>query len=579
MKVPDMASMDTGENGMRKGLTRYGDSQFSQYLRDAFLRSIGLTRSASDRPVVGITNTFSDYNTCHRAVPDLIQAVKRGVLMAGGLPMEFPVISLHEAFSYPSSMLLRNQMAMDVEEMIKAQAMDAVVLIGGCDKTVPALLMGAISANLPSILLTAGPAMTGSFQGERVGACTDCRRFWADYRADRRTKVEVEEANEQLVASAGTCSVMGTASTMGCISEAMGLMLPGGASALSVSSERLRLAEKTGQRAVGLIQENLKPKDLLSEGSIRNAARMLQATGGSTNGVIHLAAIAGRLGLEFDLRELNALGEDVPMLADVKPSGQFYMEDFHKAGGVSRILKQLQDQFELDCKTVTGKSLMETIDTQKLGFPQNAIRDSDAPIYQSNAITAVFGNLAPEGAVIKRSSATESLLVHRGKAVVFDSLGDLSERIDSDELEVTSSDVLILRNAGPIGAPGMPEAGFVPIPKKLAREGVRDMVRLSDARMSGTAFGTTVLHISPESAAGGPLSLVEDGDVIELNVPEQRIQLLVEESELKERANRAEKKDSKIQLPDRGYVRMYVENVTQAHEGCDFGFLVPKKNR
>ena len=579
MKVPDMASMDTGENGMRKGLTRYGDSQFSQYLRDAFLRSIGLTRSASDRPVVGITNTFSDYNTCHRAVPDLIQAVKRGVLMAGGLPMEFPVISLHEAFSYPSSMLLRNQMAMDVEEMIKAQAMDAVVLIGGCDKTVPALLMGAISANLPSILLTAGPAMTGSFQGERVGACTDCRRFWADYRADRRTKVEVEEANEQLVASAGTCSVMGTASTMGCISEAMGLMLPGGASALSVSSERLRLAEKTGQRAVELIQENLKPKDLLSEGSIRNAARMLQATGGSTNGVIHLAAIAGRLGLEFDLRELNALGEDVPMLADVKPSGQFYMEDFHKAGGVSRILKQLQDQFELDCKTVTGKSLMETIDTQKLGFPQNAIRDSDAPIYQSNAITAVFGNLAPEGAVIKRSSATESLLVHRGNAVVFDSLGDLSERIDSDELEVTSSDVLILRNAGPIGAPGMPEAGFVPIPKKLAREGVRDMVRLSDARMSGTAFGTTVLHISPESAAGGPLSLVEDGDVIELNVPEQRIQLLVEESELKERAVRAEKKDSKIQLPDRGYVRMYVENVTQAHEGCDFGFLVPKKNR
>ena len=571
--------MDTRGSGMAKGLTRYGDSQFSQYLRNAFLRSMGLNRSASDRPVVGITNTFSDYNACHRAVPDLIQAVKRGVLMAGGMPMEFPVISLHEAFSYPSSMLLRNQMAMDVEEMIKAQAMDAVVLIGGCDKTVPALLMGAISANLPSILLTAGPAMTGSFQGERVGACTDCRRFWADYRAGRRTKIEVEEANEQLVASAGTCSVMGTASTMACMSEAMGLMLPGGASALSVSSERLRLAEKTGQRAVGLIQENLKPTDLLSDGSIRNAARMLQATGGSSNGVIHLAAIAGRLGLELDLRELNALGEDVPMIADVKPSGQFYMEDFHKAGGVSRILKQLQDRFELDCKTVTGKSLMETIDSQKLSFPQNAIRESDDPIYPSNAITAVFGNLAPEGAVIKRSSATESLLAHRGKAVVFDSLDDLSDRIDSDELEVTSSDVLILRNAGPIGAPGMPEAGFVPIPKKLAREGVRDMVRLSDARMSGTAFGTTVLHISPESAAGGPLSLVEDGDIIELNVPEQRIQLLVDESELKERAASAEKEGSKNQLSDRGYVRMYVENVTQAHEGCDFGFLVPKQNK
>lgn len=569
--------MDTNESGMGKGLTRYGDSQFSQYLRNAFLRSMGLTRSATSRPVVGITNTFSDYNACHRAVPDLIQAVKRGVLMAGGLPMEFPVISLHEAFSYPSSMLLRNQMAMDVEEMIKAQAMDAVVLIGGCDKTVPALLMGAISANLPSILLTAGPAMTGSFQGERVGACTDCRRFWADYRAERRPEFEVESANEQLVASAGTCSVMGTASTMACMSEAMGLMLPGGASALSVSSERLRLAEKTGERAVGLIKDDLKPADILSEASIRNAARMLQATGGSTNGVIHLAAIAGRLGLKLDLPELNGLGERIPMVADVKPSGQYYMEDFHKAGGVSKILKQLENEFELDCQTVMGRSLRETIAELELEFAQDAIRESDNPIYPSNAITAVFGNLAPEGAVIKRSSATESLLVHRGKAVVFDSLDDLAQRIDSDELDVTADDILVLRNAGPMGAPGMPEAGFIPIPKKLARQGVKDMVRLSDARMSGTAFGTTVLHVSPESAAGGPLSLVEDGDLIELNVPEQKLRLVVEESELEKREANLSRADSKKSLPDRGYVRMYIENVNQAHEGCDFGFLKPKQ--
>ncbi len=574
-----MASMDTNDdgNGMAKGLTRYGDSQFSQYLRNAFLRSMGLTRSATDRPVVGITNTFSDYNACHRAVPDLIQAVKRGVLMAGGLPMEFPVISLHEAFSYPSSMLLRNQMAMDVEEMIKAQAMDAVVLIGGCDKTVPALLMGAISANLPSILLTAGPAMTGNFQGERVGACTDCRRFWADYRAGRRSGNEVESANEQLVASAGTCSVMGTASTMACMAEAMGMMLPGGASALSVSSERLRLAEETGERAVGLIKENLKPADVLSEGSIRNAARMLQATGGSTNGVIHLAAIAGRLGLKLDLPELNKLGESIPMIADVKPSGQFYMEDFHRAGGVSKILKQLVDEFELDCQTVMGKSLRETIAELELEFSQDAIRPTDNPIYPSNAITAVFGNLAPEGAVIKRSSATESLLVHRGKAVVFDSLDDLAQRIDSDELDVTADDVLVLRNAGPMGAPGMPEAGFIPIPKKLARQGVKDMVRLSDARMSGTAFGTTVLHISPESAAGGPLSLVQDGDLIELNVPEQQLRLVVEESELEKRAANLDRTSLEASLPDRGYVRMYIENVNQAHEGCDFRFLRPKQ--
>jgi len=572
-----MAPMDTNESGsgMAKGLTRYGDSQFSQYLRNAFLRSMGLNRSSTDRPVVGITNTFSDYNACHRAVPDLIQAVKRGVLMAGGLPMEFPVISLHEAFSYPSSMLLRNQMAMDVEEMIKAQAMDAVVLIGGCDKTVPALLMGAISANLPSILLTAGPAMTGNFQGERVGACTDCRRFWADYRAGRRSGSEVQAANEQLVGSAGTCSVMGTASTMACMSEAMGLMLPGGASALSVSSERLRLAEKTGERAVGLIKEDLKPTDVLSEGSIRNAARMLQATGGSTNGVIHLAAIAGRLGLKLDLPELNSLGESIPMIADVKPSGQFYMEDFHKAGGVSKILQQLEDEFELDCQTVMGKSLRETIAELDLEFTQDAIRQTDNPIYRCNAITAVFGNLAPDGAVIKRSSATESLLVHRGKAVVFDSLDDLSRRIDSDELDVTADDILVLRNAGPMGAPGMPEAGFIPIPKKLARQGVKDMVRLSDARMSGTAFGTTVLHVSPESAAGGPLSLVEDGDLIELNVPEQQIRLLVEENELEKRAANLDREDLETLLPERGYVRMYIENVNQAHEGCDFGFLRP----
>jgi dihydroxy-acid dehydratase len=533
---------------------------------------MGYSKEATDRPIVGITNTFSSYNACHRSVPDLIDAVKRGVLMAGGLPMEFPVISLHEAFSFPTSMLLRNQMAMDVEEMIKAQAMDAVVLIGGCDKTVPALLMGALSANLPSILLVTGPAMTGNFEGERVGACTDCRRFWGDYRAGRREAKEVEAANAQLVPSAGTCSVMGTASTMACVTEAMGMMLPGGASALAVSSERLRLAEQTGSRAVEMIGENLRPTDILNEGSFRNATRMLQAIGGSTNAVIHLAAMAGRLGIKLRLDDLNRIGDETPMLVDLKPSGQNYMEDLHKSGGVSGIIAKLGDSFEKNCATVTGKSIQENLADRKLNFDQDIIRSPEDPIYPKNAIAALTGNLAPNGAIIKLSSATDKLLNHTGRAVVFDSLDDLAERIDQPELGIKADDILVLRNAGPVGAPGMPEAGFLPIPKYLGRQGVKDMVRISDARMSGTAFGTTVLHISPESAVGGPLALVQTGDRIELNVDQRKLELLVDDEELSKRAEALKVKGPRG-TPDRGYVKMYIENVTQAHEGCDFGFL------
>lgn len=564
--------MDNENTGMRKGLSKYGDQEFSQYLRNAFLRGMGYTKDATDRPVVGITNTFSSYNACHRSVPDLIEAVKRGVQMAGGLPMEFPVISLHESFSYPTSMLLRNQMAMDVEEMIKAQPMDAVVLIGGCDKTVPALLMGAFSANLPSILLVTGPAMTGSLDGERVGACTDCRRFWADFRAGRREAEEVEKANGQLVASAGTCSVMGTASSMACVTEAMGMMLPGAASALAVSSERLRLAEQTGSRAVEMIAENLRPADLVGKANFRNAIRMLQAIGGSTNAVVHLAAMAGRLGIKLELEDFNEIGDQTPMLVDLKPSGHHYMEDLHKAGGVPGIIAKLSDSFETDCKTVTGKTIQENLDERSLDFDQEIIRDPADPIYPKNAIVALTGNLAPNGAIIKLSSATEKLLNHTGRAVVFDSLDDLAQRIDSPELGIEASDILVLRNSGPVGAPGMPEAGFLPIPKYLGRQGVRDMVRISDARMSGTAFGTTVLHVSPESAVGGPLALVETGDEIELSVDRRKLELLVDDEVLAERA-KALKKKGPPSSPDRGYVKMYIENVTQAHEGCDFGFL------
>ena len=571
--MPILLFMADKPTGMRKGLTSYGDQKFSQYLRDAYLRGMGYTREATDKPVIGITNTFSSYNACHRTVPDLINAVKRGVMLAGGLPMEFPVISLHEAFSYPSSMLLRNQMAMDVEEMIKAQPMDAVVLIGGCDKTVPALIMGAISANIPLILLVAGPAMTGNFLGERVGACTDCRRFWAEYRGGRMEEKEVEDANEQLMPSAGTCSVMGTASTMACLTEAMGLMLPGGGSALAVSSERLRLAEESGTRVVEMVAEDLKPTDILSPSSFKNALTMLQATGGSTNAVIHLAAMAGRLGLKLDLDELNAAGDETPMVVDLKPSGQFYMEDLHKSGGVPGIITKLSNQFDLDCNTVTGKSIRENLTGMKLDFAQEIICEPDKPIYPKNALVALKGNLAPNGAIIKISSATEELLTHTGKAVVFDSLDDLAESIDDPELDIQADDILVLRGVGPVGAPGMPEAGFVPIPKYLLQKGVKDMVRISDARMSGTAFGTTVLHVSPESAVGGPLALVVTGDQIELNVPERRIQLLVDENILAERSKNLKPQTN---APERGYVKMYVENVTQAHEGCDFKFLTPK---
>ncbi|MCB1120409.1 MAG: dihydroxy-acid dehydratase, partial [Verrucomicrobiae bacterium] len=492
--------MNDNPTGMRKGLTRYGDQAFSQYLRNVFLRGMGYSKEATDKPVVGIVNTFSDFNACHRTVPDLVKAVKRGVMMAGGMPMEFPVISLHESFSYPTSMLLRNLMAMDVEEMIRAQPMDAVVLIGGCDKTVPALLMGAISANLPSILLVTGPAMTGSHQGERVGACTDCRRFWVDYRAGNRDEQEIQDVTGQLMPTAGTCSVMGTASTMACLAEAMGMMLPGGASAPAVSSERLRLAEATGNRAMEMIGERLTPRKIISLSSLRNALRMLQATGGSTNAVVHLAAIARRAGLKLDLEALNEAGDRTPMLVDLKPSGQHYMEDLHRAGGVPGIMRKLADRFELDCLTVSGKSHSENLTDLKLDFDQDIIRDVAKPLFPGNALVALKGNLAPHGAVIKTSSATSDLLTHTGRAVVFDSLDDLAARIDDPALEIKADDILVLRNAGPVGAPGMPEAGFVPIPKYLLQQGVKDMVRISDARMSGTAFGTTVLHVSPESA-------------------------------------------------------------------------------
>ncbi len=560
--------------GLNKGLTSYGDEGFSLFLRKAFIKSMGYSDDALDRPIVGITNTYSDFNPCHGSVPKLIEAIKRGVMLAGGLPMEFPTISIHESFVHPTSMFLRNLMAMDVEEMIRAQPMDAVVLVGGCDKTVPALLMGAASADLPCLLVVTGPMLTGHHEGERLGACTDCRRMWRKFRAGEIDETKLNVVNGQLAPTTGTCMVMGTASTMACLAETLGMMLPGGASIPATHSARLRFAEQSGARAVALASEALRPSQIMTAKAFHNALVMLQALGGSTNAIIHLAALAGRLGLYVDLDELDRIGRSVPVLVDLKPSGKYFMENFHEAGGLRSVLLSLRTRLRLDALTVSGRTLRDGLDHENPGSPTGVIRTVDSPIYPVGSIAVLRGNLAPGGAVIKQSAASPQLMRHRGKAVVFDSIADLFARIDLPELEVSENDVLVLRNAGPKGAPGMPEAGDIPIPRKLARKGVTDMVRLSDARMSGTSFGTIVLHITPEASIGGSLALVRDGDEISLDVEQRRLDLLVDEKEL----NRRRKKqvsEAAVDTPLRGYQKLYVDTVLQADQGCDFDFMLP----
>jgi dihydroxy-acid dehydratase len=555
--------------GLRKGLTSYGDNGFSLFLRKAFIKGAGYTDNALDRPVIGIANTGSAYNPCHGNMPQLIEAVKRGIMLAGGLPMDFPTISIHESFASPTSMYLRNLMSMDTEEMIRAQPMDAVVLIGGCDKTVPAQLMGAASAGIPAIQLVTGSMLTGSHRGERVGACTDCRRYWGKYRADEINDEEIADVNNQLVASVGTCSVMGTASTMACVTEALGMMVPGGASPPAVTADRIRVAEQTGATAVALAKSGLKPDQIMTGKAFENALRVLLAIGGSTNGIIHLTAMAGRLGIDIDLERLDAMGRETPVLMDLKPSGQFYMEDLHKAGGVHALLRELKPLLHLDTLTVTGRTLGEELEAAGPGFPQNVVRPFSQPIYPQGGIAVLRGNLAPGGAIIKQSAADARLMEHEGRAVVFENIEDLAERIDDEALDVHAEDVLVLKHIGPLGA-SMPEAGYLPIPKKLARAGVKDMVRISDGRMSGTAAGTIVLHVTPESAIGGPLAYVKNGDRIRLSVKNREISLLVSEAELEER-----RKASPVTPPsaERGYKKLFLKSVTQADQGADFDFL------
>lgn len=565
-----------GATGLRKGLTNYGDQGFSLFLRKAFIKGSGYTDSALDRPVIGIADTGSAYNPCHGNMPQLLEAVKRGIMLAGGLPMAFPTISVHESFAAPTSMYLRNLMSMDTEEMIRAQPMDAVVLIGGCDKTVPAQLMGAASAGVPAIQLVTGAMLTGSHRSERVGACTDCRRYWGKFRAGEIDADETADVNNQLVASVGTCSVMGTASTMACLTEAMGMSLPGAATPPAVTADRIRIAELTGARAVQMARERLTIDRILTPAAFENAMRVLLAIGGSTNGIVHLAAIAGRVGLDIDMQALDRMGRETPVLLDLKPSGQHYMEDFHKAGGMATLLRELKPLLRLDALTVTGRTLGEEIEAAGPGFAQDVVRTMAAPIYPQGGIAVLAGNLAPGGAIIKQSAADARLMEHEGRAVVFQDSQDLVERIDSDDLDVTPDDILVLRNIGPKGAPGMPEAGYIPIPRKLARAGVKDMVRISDGRMSGTAFGTVVLHVTPEAAVGGPLALVRTGDRIRLSVSRRELSLLVSDEEL---AQRRAASDWIEPSAPRGYLKLFLQTVTQADQGVDFDFLRAAETR
>lgn len=552
--------------------TSYGDDGFSRYLRRAFLASAGYDDESLDRPVIGIAVTSSDYNTCHRDMPALLAAVRRGVQQAGGLPMDFPTVSLGEILTSPTTMLYRNLMAMDTEEMIRALPMDAAVLLGGCDKTVPAQLMAAASAEKPVLLEVVGPMMTGSFRGERLGACTDCRRFWGKHRGGELDEAEITAVRNELVTTSGTCTVMGTASTMACMTETLGMMLPGGATPPAVSGARLRHATATGRRAVEMARTGGPlPQEIMTEAAFHNAIRVLAAIGGSTNALIHLIAVARRAGVKLTLGDFDTVGADTPLLVDCKPSGSGYMEDLHRSGGLPALLKELAPLLDQDTVGVSGSRLGELVAEQQPREDwQGTIRPLEQPLGPPGALAVLKGSLAPNGAVIKTSAASPDLMSHTGPAIVIDDAATAAEILDDPDLDVTPDHVLVLRNAGPVGS-AMPEAGALPIPAKLAKQGIRDMVRISDARMSGTSYGTVVLHCDPESAVGGPLAAVRDGDLIRLDVENRTLDLLIPAEELAERLTSFVPPTP----PARGWRRLYADTVLPASEGADLAFLTP----
>ncbi len=556
------------ERGLARNTANYGDRAFSLYLRRSFAKSMGYSQALLDRPVVGIVDTGSGYNNCHRTVPELIEAVKRGVLAAGGLPLAFPTISLNEPSLSPTSMHYRNLAALDTEAMLTAQPMDAAVLVGGCDKTVPAQLMAAASADIPCLQLVTGPMLATPYQGERLSACTDCRRYWAMYRAGKVSEARIGDIEGRLATTAGTCGVMGTASTMACVAAALGMMPAAHAAIPAVHSDRLRAAEEAGALAMRLVERPVRPSEIITEHAVENAVRVLLALGGSTNALIHLTAIAGRRGIRIGLGRLNDLSDGTPVLVDLKPTGEGYMEDFHAAGGMPALLWELRDLLHHDARDITGAMLGERL-AEPAFVDRRYIRARAEPVSPVGGLVALFGSLAPRGAIVKRSAATPDLFEIEARAVVFDGLEDLAARIDDPALEVSERDALVLKNTGPLTPAGMPEAGYLPIPRKLGAAGVKDMLRISDCRMSGTAFGTIVLHVTPEAAAGGPLALVETGDRIRMSVRERRLDLLVADEELTRR-RAAWRPPAK---PARGWDRLVAEQVLQADEGCDLAVL------
>jgi dihydroxy-acid dehydratase len=535
----------------------------------AMTKSTGLDEASLRRPLIGICNTFSELNNCHSNFRTLAESVKRGVWQAGGTPLEFPTISLGEIFLAPTSMLHRNLAAMDTEEMIRAQPIDGVVLLVGCDKTTPAALMGAISADLPAIALSGGPMLDGHFRGETLGACTDCRRLTQEHRAGALDDDTYKALEDGIVRSAGHCMVMGTASTMNSLTEALGLALPGNATIPAVDARRQQHAIAVGRRITEMVAEDLRPSRILTRESFENAITLLSALGGSTNAVVHLPAIAGRAGVELPLELFDEISARTPLVADMRPVGRYQMEALHNAGGIPAVLRRLLPLLHGDQLTVTGRTLAENVAEARIEN-EDVVRPLENPVHPHGGLAVLRGNLAPDGAVIKHAAASPELLRHRGRAVVFESVPDLLERIDDEELAIDASCVLVLRNVGPRGGPGMPEVGNLPLPKRVLAQGVRDMVRICDGRMSGTAFGTVVLHVAPESAVGGPLGLVRDGDEIELDVPARRLTLHVPEAELRRRREQAA-------LPGpaygRGYGRLFLDHVNQAPQGCDFDFL------
>ncbi len=555
-------------SGIFSRLTSYSDEGFSRYLRQVFLSSAGYDDVDLARPIIGIGHSISDFSTCHREMSQFVDAVSRGVLEAGGLPMVFPTMSLPEVMISPTSMLYRNLLAIEIEETLSSHPIDGAVLIGGCDKTVPAQIMGAVSADVPFVELVVGPMLTSSWDGERLGACTDCRQYWAKSRRGEISDEALHEIQGRLATTGGTCMVMGTASTMAAAAEALGVAVSHSATAPSPTGDRLRIAVRTGRVAVDAVRRDWSPSKFLTRASFDNAVTTITALGGSTNAVLHLLAIAGRANIPLDLDDFGDISKRVPVIVDCKPVGVHYLEDLHLAGGVPAVLRELDELIDREAQTIEGTSLGAQMNLHPSNSTSDVIRSRERPVSPTGGLIVLRGSLAPGGAIIKAAAASPELRVHRGPAVVFESPEDVADRIDSPDLNITAASVLILRNAGPIGA-GMPEAGALPIPESLGRLGVRDMVRVSDARMSGTAFGTVVLHVTPEAAAGGPLSLVRDGDIIELDLDEGRLDLLVEREELERREGELVVRP----LARRGWRRMFEQNVLQADQGVDFGFL------